>query len=59
MSQYTPGQQITVYPLKRVEVILVTEDGKRVYADGKWYTSAELDEYHDFIVQQFTKEKKQ
>jgi len=58
MSQYTPGQQITVYPLKRVEVVLVTEDGKRVYADGKWHKSDELEEYRQFIVEQFTKEKK-
>ncbi len=32
MSQYTPGQQITVYPPpKRVEVALVTEDGDVVH----------------------------
>ena len=59
MIQYTPGQTITVYPLKRVEVLIVTEDGKRIYADGKWHTSDEIEEYHDFIVQQFTKEKRQ
>ncbi len=59
MSLYTPGQQITVYPLKRVEVALVTEDGKRVYADGKWHKSDEIEEYHQFIVEQFTNEKKQ
>jgi len=58
MTQYTPGQTITVYPLKRVEVVLVTEDGKRVYANARWYTSEELDEYRQFIVEQFTKEKK-
>lgn len=57
MTQYTPGQTITVYPLKRVEIVLVTEDGKRVYADGKWHKVSELERYRRFVIEQFMKEQ--
>ena len=58
MNRYTVGNEVTIYPLRRVVILLATEDGKRVYAGGRWYDVAELEKYRQFLLEQFTKEKK-
>lgn len=58
MNRYEVGNKITIYPLRRVTIELVTEDGKRVYAGGKWRKVKELEKYRQFLIEQYTKEKK-
>ena len=58
MNRYKVGNEITIYPLRRVVILLATEDGKKVYAGGKWHDVAELEEYRQFLLEQVMKEKK-
>lgn len=58
MNRYKVGNEITIYPLRRVVILLATEDGKKVYARGKWHDVGELEKYRQFVIEQFMKENK-
>ena len=57
MNRYAVGNEITIYPLRRVVILLTTEDGKKVYAGGRWHDVSELEKYRQFVIEQFMKEQ--